>query len=214
MNEDTSGQMDHKINGEVFKDLSCMDISALIERKNGLDFLSWSRAWAIILSKYPGSTFTYTDFKSPVDTTMNLGCLIYPGGTAEVECSVTILHPSGATLSRKTRLPVMDFKMKSIEQPTTRDISDCRARCLVKTLAYFGLGLSLWAGNVVSAMSQGPYVTDELVSELSKSCSLSDKDVRGLYEKHKKKPIDTASEEEFVSFSAWVIENNPKGKKK
>ena len=34
--------------------------------------------------------------------------------------------------------------MKSVLNPTSRDINDAKARCLVKTLAIFGLGLSLW----------------------------------------------------------------------
>ena len=34
--------------------------------------------------------------------------------------------------------------MKSIVNPTSRDINDAKARCLVKVLGMFGLGLHLW----------------------------------------------------------------------
>ena len=49
-------------------------------------------------------------------------------------------------LTREFSLPVMTamMPMKSIPNPTSRDISDAKARCLVKVLAMFGLGLHLW----------------------------------------------------------------------
>ena len=34
--------------------------------------------------------------------------------------------------------------LKSIPIPSSRDISDAKARCLVKVIAMFGLGLHLW----------------------------------------------------------------------
>ena len=48
--------------------------------------------------------------------------------------------------SRKMWLPVMDYTNKSIENPTSRDVSDARMRCLVKTLSLFGLALDLYFG--------------------------------------------------------------------
>ena len=61
--------------------------------------------------------------------------------TCEVTCSVYI-----GDLCRTMSLPVMtsSLPMKSIVNPTSRDISDAQARCLVKAIAMFGLGLHLW----------------------------------------------------------------------
>jgi DNA polymerase III alpha subunit len=43
-------------------------------------------------------------------------------------------------------LPVMDNRNKSIVNPTSREISDARMRCLVKAIALHGLGLYIYAG--------------------------------------------------------------------
>tara|TARA_Y100001937_G_scaffold102463_1_gene140917 strand:- start:4292 stop:4948 length:657 start_codon:yes stop_codon:yes gene_type:complete len=205
---------------EVFQTLSSIDISGMITRKMNLDYLSWSRAWLLIQKHYPGTQRTYTDFPSPVDSNVLLGALIYPGGSAEVECRVDLLHPSGEVLSHVERLPVMDNKNKAILQPSTRDVSDTRQRCLVKALAMgFGLGLNLWSGDIVSVIFDEPTEAQSEkrakdVDALVKSCALSKKAINDLYEKHKKKPLSSAPEDEFVAFCAWVKEQHPKGEKK
>ena len=43
-------------------------------------------------------------------------------------------------------LPVMDNRNNAIVAPNARDISDAKMRCLVKTLALFGLGHYIYAG--------------------------------------------------------------------
>lgn len=208
-----------EISAEVFKHLSEIDISRLVTKKGNLKYLSWSRAWMLIQRHYPGTTREFTEFPSPVDTSLKLGALIYPGGTAEVECKVQLLHPSGVTLSATERLPIMDYKMEAISQPGTRAIQDSRKRCLVKTLAMgFGLGLNLWSGDVVSMIfDEEPEVDgaerESNIAELVKSCSLTKKQVESLYTKHRNAPLAGASEEDFKSFSAWIKEEHPKEKK-
>ena len=208
-----------EISAEVFQTLSSLDISALITTKMKLDYLSWSRAWLITQRHYPGTTRRFTDFPSPVDSNVKLGALIYPGGSAEVECTVDLLHPSGEILSHTERLSVMDNKNKAILQPDTRDVLDARQRCLVKCLAMgFGLGLSLWSGDVVSMIfDEEPEVDgaerESNIAALVKSCSLTKKQVESLYTKHRNAPLAGASEEDFKSFSAWIKEEHPKEKK-
>jgi len=41
---------------------------------------------------------------------------------------------------------VMDYKNNSIANPTSRQVSDTRMRCLVKCMAMFGLGHYIYAG--------------------------------------------------------------------
>tara|TARA_Y100001972_G_scaffold129215_1_gene195296 strand:+ start:1988 stop:2644 length:657 start_codon:yes stop_codon:yes gene_type:complete len=208
------------VSAEVFQTLSSLDISPLITRKMNLDYLSWSRAWLITQKHYPGTTRRFTDFPSPVDSNVKLGALIYPGGSAEVECTVDLLHPSGEILSHTERLSVMDNKNKAILQPDTRDVLDARQRCLVKCLAMgFGLGLSLWSGDIVSMILSEPTEEDRQerekeIASLVSSCSMSKKDVLNLFEKHKGRPLSGASAEEFAAFGSYVIENHPKGEKK
>ena len=44
-------------------------------------------------------------------------------------------------------LPVMDKKNNSISNPSSREISDAKMRCLVKCIAMHGLGLDINEGN-------------------------------------------------------------------
>ena len=64
----------------------------------------------------------------------------YQGGTASVSCTVSI-----GEVSREMWLPVMDYKMKSIVHPSSRDISDTKMRCMVKAFSMFGLANYLYS---------------------------------------------------------------------
>ena len=119
--------------GEVWKTLRAIDTTKIQYQKSGLDYIGWADAWACFMDTYPESTY---EFLSPTwyfDTEDKKTC--------KVNCKVTI-----GDLSREFSLPVMTsmMPMKSIVNPTSRDIADAEARCLVKVIAMFGLGLHLW----------------------------------------------------------------------
>lgn len=56
-----------------------------------------------------------------------------------VKTSVTMF---GQT--KKMQLPVMDNKHNAVDAPTSRQVSDCIMRCLVKNIAMFGIGLRVF----------------------------------------------------------------------
>ena len=114
----------------VWKTLAAIDVSNHVETKNNLYYLSWGWAWSTLCEHYPDSTYTYSEPKW-CDRT----------NTVEVEVTVTV---EGKAIS--IWLPVMDYRMKAIESPTSRDISDARIRCLVKCIAMHGLGMCLYMG--------------------------------------------------------------------
>ena len=125
--------MDNKITYEsVWRTLRKINTSKIEVQKSGLSYIGWADAWACLMECYPMATYEF-----PEPTFYNSG----EGLTCEVHCKVVI---SG--LERAFSLPVMTsmMPMKSITNPTSRDISDAKARCLVKVLAMFGLGLHLW----------------------------------------------------------------------
>ena len=95
-----------------------------MEKKGNLSYLSWAWAWQTLNEHYPDSSYAFC----PPTFLENETC--------EVNVSVTV---EGKTHSMW--LPVMDNRNKSIVNPTTRDISDARIRCLVKAIAMHGLGL-------------------------------------------------------------------------
>ena len=67
--------------------------------------------------------------------------MFYPDGSASVHVTVSI-----GDLARSMWLPVMDNRNNAISNPTSRQISDAKMRCLVKCIAILGLGHYIFAG--------------------------------------------------------------------
>ena len=117
---------------DVWNTLRAVDCSKVIEIKMGLDYIGWADAWSLLMSKYPEATYV---FDEPIFYGME------GKRTCEVTCTIYI-----GDLQRTWSLPVMtaSMPMKSIPEPSSRDISDAKARCFVKVMGLFGLGLHLW----------------------------------------------------------------------
>ena len=139
----------------VWEDLSNVDCSDHVEVKDmgrfKLTYLSWAWAWQIMMTKYPNMQVMWMD---PSNEGGERGVIYGPDGTAMVHCRVIIPadpeavspHPVSEQLSREMWLPVMDGRNQSIQNPNTRQVSDAKMRCLVKTFALFGLGHYIYAG--------------------------------------------------------------------
>lgn len=124
----------------VFKRLNAVDISEQLRVKNKFNYLPWSAAWGMVMQEFPDAV--YSVVKS--DT----GWIYHTdGNTCWVETSVTI---NGTT--RNETLPVLDHRNQPIklENITSFNAGNSIKRCLVKNLALFGLGLSLWTGEELS----------------------------------------------------------------
>lgn len=122
---------------EIWNTLSAIDVSAHVEKKQNLSYLSWAWAWGVLMSKYPQATYEF----HPV--------AIEGDGSATVSVTVTIDE-----CSRSMWLPVMDHRNNAIVKPDSRKISDSKMRCLVKCLAMFGLGHYIYAGEDVPDKEQ------------------------------------------------------------
>ena len=114
---------------EIWDTLSKVDVSEYVEEKMNLSYLSWSRAWWLMMEHYPEATYEYHEGRK------------FDDGTVEVSVTITI----GET-SRMATLPVMDYKNKAIISPDARQINDNKQRCFVKAIAMFGLGIDLYRG--------------------------------------------------------------------
>lgn len=134
---------------EIFKKLSAVDVTPLIKKKNGLDYLSWANAWAVLMEYYPNSTYQIKEFDEVQfdeqagiwrPTGRKLDYLKTEAGV-EVEVEVNI---DGETFGQK--LYAMDFRNKAIKEPTYVEINKAQQRCLVKAIAMAGLGLNLYQG--------------------------------------------------------------------
>ena len=114
---------------EIWNTLSKVDVSEYVEEKMNLSYLSWSRAWWLMMEHYPEATYEYHEGRK------------FDDGTVEVSVTITI----GET-SRMATLPVMDYKNKAIISPDARQINDNKQRCFVKAIAMYGLGIDLYRG--------------------------------------------------------------------
>ena len=57
--------MQKKMNrvGEIWKDLSAIDVNAYTYKKNGLDYLPWARAVGILMDRYPDMEYRFIEFE-------------------------------------------------------------------------------------------------------------------------------------------------------
>ena len=120
----------------VWDTLSKVDCSEHIEKKMNLNYLSWAWAWGILMQHYPNAQYGFYEQK---DT--GVPYVQMPDGSAEIRCRITI-----GNLSREMWLPVMDNRYNAIKNPNARQVSDTKMRCLVKTMAMFGLGHYIYGG--------------------------------------------------------------------
>ena len=124
---------------DVWETLSKVDCSEHIEKKMNLSYLSWAWAWGVLMEHYPNAQFSFQAFNDS-DGIMR-DAMFYPDGSASVHVTVSI-----GDLARSMWLPVMDYKNNAIANPSARQISDAKMRCLVKCIAMFGLGHYIYAG--------------------------------------------------------------------
>lgn len=115
--------------------LSGINVNDHVEKKQGFSYLSWAWAWGTLMEHFPDSKFSFERFADGTEL------FRYPDGSAEVRCALTI---NGIT--RSMWLPVMDHRNNAIKNPDARAVNDAKMRCLVKTMALFGLGHYIYAG--------------------------------------------------------------------
>ena len=119
--------------GEIWKTLTKEDVSKYTQEKGKLTYLSWGRAWILLMKHYPESEYTFHDFDG-------LSFRTLPDGTAEV---VTSLSIGGCV--RSMILPIMDYKNNAVVNPSATQVNNNRMRCLVKNIAMYGLGMGVYA---------------------------------------------------------------------
>ena len=150
---------------EEFKKLYEKDCSKHIEKKktgNGveLSYLSWAWAWAEFKNMHPNATYEVVKFDGLpylADTTM--GIIVYtrvtvPGAAEDLTHEMWLPVMDGANKAMKLesyQYTVWDnYKkqnvVKTVKAADMFDINKTIMRCLVKNLAMFGLGLSIYAG--------------------------------------------------------------------
>ena len=123
----------------VWHNLSRFDVSKEVEQKGRFDYLSWAWAWAFVKEKYPTATFEKHIFRDNQDNPLPF--MRDTKGHTYVAVSVTIEDIKHTEIHY-----VMDNKNQSITHPTGGEVNKALQRCLVKAIAFHGLGLNVYAG--------------------------------------------------------------------
>ncbi len=115
-----------------------LNVNEHTEKKQNLTYLSWAWAWQEALKADPKASFKVHTFSTVQD---GASPVMDINGTAMVWVDVTL---NGTT--RTGFLPVMDHRNKPIPEPDAFQVNTALMRCMTKTLALFGLGLYIYAG--------------------------------------------------------------------
>lgn len=130
---------------DVFKTLAAVDCSEHTEKKGNFTYLSWTWAWSLVKSHYPTATFEKVVFHDNQNNPLPF--MRDTKGNTYVQTTVTIEGESHSEI-----YPVLDFKNKAMPFPDSFAVNTALQRCLVKTIAYFGLGLNIYAGEDLPVM--------------------------------------------------------------
>lgn len=170
MTEEKKQQTSEDVKKSIYSTLSKIDVSHLIDKKMGLNYLSWAKAWGLVKSIYPDADKEITEYPEYLPTQNGW---VATGRTVdyrltiagcEVEASVII---EGQKFS--SQLYVMDNHNKTVMKPNYSQINKTQMRALVKALAFAGLGLNVYAGEDL------PSEKDETPTKISKAQQLKEK---------------------------------------
>lgn len=127
-----------------YNELSTIDVSEHVEKKNGLSYLSWMWAWNELKQRFPLSFATVYERED--------GSLVWPDPVgAHVKTSVTIVWEEEDGFHNHMvyeYLPVMDFRNKSVpfDACDSMTVNKTIQRSLTKCIARLGLGAYIYAG--------------------------------------------------------------------
>ena len=126
----------------VWETLSVIDCNDHTEEKGQFTYLSWAWAWRTLKMHYPLARFD------------KQGHQVLDDGSCMVSVRVWIPADeegiNGCIEDVIELLPVLDFKNNPIMNPNCFDINSAYQRCLVKCLAYMGLGMYIYQGETIN----------------------------------------------------------------
>ena len=176
----------------AWETLSRIDCSEHVEKKGRFKYLTWSWAWSICKENYPTASFEYKKNEQEYPVFKD------EEGNAFVSVSVTI---DEQTLTED--LPVMDNYNNPILHPSSTDINNSLKRCLVKALAFHGLGINVYAGEDTVMFEDELKLTEDCRKELVKAIrSHMDKDTKwagAVFEHWDLTDVDEFSDEQLVA---------------
>jgi len=195
---------------DVFKTLAAVDCSAHTEKKDKFTYLSWTWAWSLIKSHYPTATFEKVVFHDNQNNPLPF--MRDTKGNTYVQTTVTIEGESHSEI-----YPVLDYRNKAVPFPDSFTVNTALQRCLVKTIAYFGLGLNIYAGEDLPVMDteeskkEWQANVDRIKNQFGQATSTAQvddmwRDNKAVYDKLPKKD-QVVVMEEFKRIKTYLKEN-------
>lgn len=213
----------------VFENLFKVNVNGQVEKKNGLNYLSWVFAWAEVKKRYPEATYEVKQFgetQLPYVYDENTGYMVFTTVTIKgLTHEMWLPVMDSANKAMKNKPYTYDTRYKKgvvVEAATMFDINKTIMRCLAKNLAMFGLGLYIYAGEDLpeseavnkNAKGQNPQPKtlsdktttelNELIMEYSKSFNKSISDISKELTDLVKKPLKTTTESEAKTLLAYL----------
>ena len=151
---------------EKFAELYSLDVNKYVEQKQGLNYLTWSYAWAEFKKIYPDAIYEVKKDEQGrcYFGDENIGYMVYTTVTAG-GLTYEMWLPVMDNANKAMKLNAYTYKVadwqwspqqnkkvkvgeieKTVEAISMFDINKAVMRCLVKNLAMFGLGLYIYAG--------------------------------------------------------------------
>lgn len=144
---------------DKFRELNSRDVSAHVEKKQNLNYLSWAYVQQELTKEDPNYSERVIEF--PYPDSMNENFFVPYLKTNEGYMVCVELTVFGVT--KREWLPVLDYRNKPVAIGSSTaifDINKATKRCMVKCAAKFGLGNYLYLGEEV------PSASDNDVTEL------------------------------------------------
>lgn len=194
----------------LFEKLYSIDVGEHIEKKNGLNYLSWAYAWAEAKKLFPDINYTIEQFgenKLPYIYDENTGYMVFTSVTINgLTHDMWLPVMDGANKARKKKVYTYDTKWKKgvrVEPATMFDINTAIMRCLVKNIAMFGLGLYIFAGEDIPESVEDAHVVNAPKPK-SKTKSEPPKPVENIAPKMQGELFDNLSEDMKAKMSDVV----------
>ena len=125
---------------ELFEKLSKLDVLPYTEDKNGLTYLGWGAAYAVLSAVCDDVRYGLETTEADPDNT------VFRSGTgAEVRVHLGVLYKGEHIVIHET-LPILQngTKHKEYKDVTGADVNKAAKRAFVKAAAHLGLGLNLY----------------------------------------------------------------------
>lgn len=188
----------------IFTELSAIDVSKKIEKKNGLSYLSWSWAWSEFKKRCPNAKYEIKMFNGlPYVFDEKTGYMVFTSvtvGDITHDMWLCVMDGNNKAMKDKPYEYMTKFGKKTVASATMFDINKTIMRCLVKNLAMYGLGLYIYAGEDLpeDAKDEKKEDTTDLILQL-KSLGTDEKKLCQAYKVEKIEDMTSKQLEDAIA---------------